>query len=1030
MLIKEYRILLPLTVEEYRVAQLYMIQKKSRLDSHGAGSGVEIITNRPYDSGPGGIGQYTYKIYHIGSKIPVWIRSVLPTSALEAHEEAWNAYPYTKTRYSSPMMERFSIEVETVYRNDAGKAENVFHLEKDELRNRIVDVMNFVKDPYSSHDYCQEEDPKIYRSQKTGRGPLNDDWAEECIRNKKPIMCAYKLCKVEFRYWGMQTRAERWIHDLALRNTMMRAHRQAWAWQDEWYGLDIEDIRKLEAELALHLSEVMAPKPEDEIVDGEDSAASSDEEYFDCTDKSPPHTHKPSIIRWSSELLLNEVSNHEDESPPLTPFTKGENAALLILVFHGDFTPEHGHETKATDTNTFRQTLDTLITRHYPQLRDRVHVLLVSCGGELAATAARLSAVAPSFGVLHPSLSLILSQAPAIFTEAVEGTIRRANEVYNEFIDSQPGFNGEVFCVGDAIGGLLLYELLSYKREETPQQPFSRAGPASLQISGWSLADFTFGLTDTLAAAPEPPHSAGPTVTVSVHPRPRPGSLIRKKMSVESSCPGLLARLSFQPSTAFLLGSPLGLSIMQRKLAGKEIEIVESIQVYNLYYSLDPCGARLEPVLNQHLSILPAANIPRYQRYPLGDGKSLRYDSSVDITTLWGSKRMDHVLYCPNAMVALPSTALPNILHASYWESCDVGAFIIRQFVRGEDSAVLSTLSSTLQSAPLKVDLPPMQWKKRRTRFKITNLSPNHRANDVLVVSGAEQSVLARFCYGPMDLVALTRETVSVFVCPSRGDWFEHSVHETDSHGRLHVSLGDTLPCGIHSIKMVVHGDHSYLDVYLAVVPPETRIVVFSIDGSLTASVSVTGKDPRVRPGAVDVVRYWHDQGFLIVYVTARPDMQQRVVSAWLAQHNFPHALLFFTPSFSTDPLKDVSVYTTAGMDPTRVVSVSGGKRRGAIHVDKYSDHLADLTNGTCPLSGATRGADNYEEQYSVHNHNHTQSMTASMPAPTPATNALSAHRVWRCSSLDRQFLSTPLGNVQRTSSFTPRSGKYGAEVR
>lgn len=33
------------------------------------------------------------------SMIPVWIRSVLPTSALEAHEEAWNAYPYTKTRF-------------------------------------------------------------------------------------------------------------------------------------------------------------------------------------------------------------------------------------------------------------------------------------------------------------------------------------------------------------------------------------------------------------------------------------------------------------------------------------------------------------------------------------------------------------------------------------------------------------------------------------------------------------------------------------------------------------------------------------------------------------------------------------------------------------------------------------------------------------------------------------------------------------------------------------------------------------------
>jgi hypothetical protein len=70
MLVKEYRILLPLTVEEYRIAQLYMIQKKSRIDSSGVGSGVEILKNEPYTNGPGGSGQYTHKIYHIGNKIP------------------------------------------------------------------------------------------------------------------------------------------------------------------------------------------------------------------------------------------------------------------------------------------------------------------------------------------------------------------------------------------------------------------------------------------------------------------------------------------------------------------------------------------------------------------------------------------------------------------------------------------------------------------------------------------------------------------------------------------------------------------------------------------------------------------------------------------------------------------------------------------------------------------------------------------------------------------------------------------------
>ena len=64
----------------------------------------------------------------------------------------------------------------------------------------------------------------------------------------------------------------------------------------------------------------------------------------------------------------------------------------------------------------------------------------------------------------------------------------------------------------------------------------------------------------------------------------------------------------------------------------------------------------------------------------------------------------------------------------------------------------------------------------------------------------------------------------------------------------------------IFNFQIVVHGDRSYLDALIAVVPPETRCVAFSVDGSLTASVSVTGKDPRVRAGAVDVVRYWHER--------------------------------------------------------------------------------------------------------------------------------------------------------------------------
>lgn len=93
-----------------------------------------------------------------------------------------------------------------------------------------------------------------------GRGPLTSDWFEQLKKNgrKDSIMCAYKLCRVEFRYWGMQSKCERFIYEIALRKTILRAHRQAWCWQDEYQGLTLADIRRLEDETQRELNKRMA----------------------------------------------------------------------------------------------------------------------------------------------------------------------------------------------------------------------------------------------------------------------------------------------------------------------------------------------------------------------------------------------------------------------------------------------------------------------------------------------------------------------------------------------------------------------------------------------------------------------------------------------------------------------------------------------------------------------------------------------------------------------------------------------------
>ncbi|KAJ7347651.1 Membrane-associated phosphatidylinositol transfer protein 2, partial [Desmophyllum pertusum] len=70
---------------------------------------------------PGGNGQYTKKIYHIGNHLPSWLKAILPKAALRVEEEAWNAYPYTKMRTTCPFVDKFFVDVETYYYPDAGQ---------------------------------------------------------------------------------------------------------------------------------------------------------------------------------------------------------------------------------------------------------------------------------------------------------------------------------------------------------------------------------------------------------------------------------------------------------------------------------------------------------------------------------------------------------------------------------------------------------------------------------------------------------------------------------------------------------------------------------------------------------------------------------------------------------------------------------------------------------------------------------------------------------------------------------------------
>lgn len=249
MLIHEFRIILPLTVDEYEVAQLYTIVDMSIAET-GGGEGIEVLKNEPFTNipllhGQCTSGQYTHKIYHVERKTPNLLKLILPKGSLQVHEESWNAYPYMKTVLTNPgyMKDGFQLDIESLHQNNRGDQENVLQLPSDVLCKRRVTVIDIANDSINHRDYDKDFDPTLYKSTKTGRGPLQNDW----IQTVHPVMTCYKILKVHFKWFGLQNRVESYIKNFE-QNLFTNFHRRLFCRMDQWYGVTMEDIRRLEEE--------------------------------------------------------------------------------------------------------------------------------------------------------------------------------------------------------------------------------------------------------------------------------------------------------------------------------------------------------------------------------------------------------------------------------------------------------------------------------------------------------------------------------------------------------------------------------------------------------------------------------------------------------------------------------------------------------------------------------------------------------------------------------------------------------------
>ncbi|KAM6402957.1 membrane-associated phosphatidylinositol transfer protein 3 [Rhynochetos jubatus] len=770
---------------------------------------------------------------------------------------------------------------------------------------------------------------------------------------------------------------------------------------------------------------------------------------------------------------------------------------VLILILHGGNILDTGagdYSSKLADINTFTSVFEKVTRAHFPAALGHILIRLVPCPAICSAAFSLVSKkqysteVTGSRSLMHlnpysydesclsssedhiplAALPLLAVSSPQ-YQDAVAMVISRANQVYNEFLKSTDGagFNGQVCLIGDCIGGILGFDAICYNSNTADESRNSsrRGSISSIQDNPLLAEDSSLGGSKRLSKSnidisgimeDEKPRQPLPrkqsdsstydcdTITQhhaflsSIH-----SSVLKDGADfppVNSSLSEVnLGRFEFEVSDFFLFGSPLGLVLAMRSTVLPGLDVCQvrpaCSQVYSFFHSADPSACRLEPLLEERFHLLPPSSVPRYQRYPLGDGRSHQLgdaihnhsavfleNSSLNIpfsqespgspnasgqpqgktrklslastnsensgsteslpsayltniaAKWWGTKRIDYALYCPDVLTAFPTVALPHLFHASYWESTDVVAFILRQVMRYEN--VNFKENDNLDPATLSPSNPREKWLRKRTHVKLRNVTANHRANDVIAAEDGPQVLVGRFMYGPLDMVALTGEKVDIFIMtePSSGRWVYFDTEISNSSGRISYNIPQQkrLRVGVYPVRMVVRGDQSSATGYLTVLPRGMECVVFSIDGSFAASVSIMGSDPKVRAGAVDVVRHWQDLGYLIIYITGRPDMQKQRVVSWLSQHNFPQGMIFFSDGLVHDPLrqktiflrnlmqechikicaaygsmKDISVYNVLALSPSQIYIVGRSTKKYQAQCqflsEGYAAHLASL---------------------------------------------------------------------------------------
>lgn len=236
---REYRIVVPVNLNEYSNGILYTIAQMTKEDTSAK---IRVLENRDHVHEKMGPCTKTLKVMDIEHYFPRLFRAMIPSDATKIYETSYNAFPVCETTYHNAGVDTktFKMTIHSVHAPGPVQ-ENIFDLPRDErsaAEVAYIDIAAKIAD--------KRFDPRNFPNEKSQRPHLGGNWREECEKSGRDWMICYKLVTIDVNFISGGMIANKIASEFTA--LIQKIHQRMYATSDEWVGLGRSDIRKIEDE--------------------------------------------------------------------------------------------------------------------------------------------------------------------------------------------------------------------------------------------------------------------------------------------------------------------------------------------------------------------------------------------------------------------------------------------------------------------------------------------------------------------------------------------------------------------------------------------------------------------------------------------------------------------------------------------------------------------------------------------------------------------------------------------------------------